>query len=232
MRRLSVLLIALLVIGLTPPAASSAPALHWVAFGDSITVGWSASSLENSFIGRLAAATGPIDNRAISATRIHEQLTSIQAYTGTATAVIWLTGYNDMRAGTPLEQYRQDLATALDDFAQRGMRVYLGLCLHMTPEGYAAFGPLWNHGSDAAVAALNDVIRDTARAYTNVRIVDTANYSPAAGVAGDLVHPNDLGHQQIATAFLLKIRPPVYLPVIGLSTPLSAPTQLPALAPR
>ncbi len=181
-----------------PPTSNAS----WVAFGDSITVGLGASTPERSFIKRIERITGSIDNRAESATRIRDQLSRIKSYQGNADSVIWLTGYNDMRAGTARHVYRALLKQSLDLFSTRRVTVYLGLCLSMTPTGYTARKPNWNHGSNMTVQAFNQIIRQTAQRYPFVRIVDTSFYTPASGVSADQVHPNDLGHQQIANAFL------------------------------
>jgi len=210
-----VCVLLLMAYGLTASATVTKPApTEWVAFGDSITVGFSASSEQTSFIGILEQAVGPIDNQAVGATRIQDQLLTINAYTGKATHVIWLVGYNDMRAGTSLDRVQSDLQSAFERFTARQMIVYVGLCLRMTSEGYAAYGPIWNHGNDAAVEAINEVIRSTVQQYPLVYVIDTAQYDPATGISSDLVHPNDYGHRQIAAAFLSQIALPIYLPIV------------------
>ncbi len=207
------LLLATYGLTITADAARFASSA-WVAFGDSLTVGIGASSPQTSFIGILEKSVGPIDNQAVSATRITDQLLAIDAYAGSATHVIWLLGYNDMRAGTPLDQFQTDLRSALDYFDARHMTVYIGLCLHMTSAGYAAYGPIWNHGSDAAVEAINEVIRMTAQSYPNVYLVDMALYDPNSGASNDLVHPNDSGHLQIALAYEQYLPHLIYLPLV------------------
>lgn len=178
----------------------------WIAFGDSITVGQGASSLDTSFIKQLEPLVGPIENRAKSGSRIDEQYQIINSYSGSARKAIWLLGYNDMRAGTDPATYWLYLDQALNDLTARGFAVYLGLCLKMTSSGYIAYGPAWNHGSDAAVDDLNSLIIQVASRYPAVHIVNTATYDPYTGISGDLIHPNDAGHWQIARAFIQAIQ--------------------------
>ncbi len=108
----------------------------WVAFGDSITVGLGASTPRHSYIGHLQRVLGPIDNAAMSATTLAQQLPLMEAYAGSAAHVLWLTGYNDMRAGTDLTTYQELLDRALSTLTTRGKTVYLGLCLPMTTAGW------------------------------------------------------------------------------------------------
>jgi lysophospholipase L1-like esterase len=187
------------------PGAPTSRAQVWAAFGDSITQGAGASAPDASFIGRLSAVFGPIDNRAGGGTRIVEQVAALEATNTSATSVLWLTGYNDMRAGTDLGAFRASLVHGLAVLRARGAPVYLGGCLPMTSEGYAAYGPTWNHGSDAAVAAINAVIVDAARAG-GAQVVTFPGYDPQTMTHADLVHPNDAGHQRIALAFAAAMR--------------------------
>lgn len=88
------------------------PLHQWVAFGDSVTAGLGASQDASSYVARLRQLIGPIDNRAISATTIARQRQTIAAYEGQANYVLWLVGYNDMRAGTSLDMVRAELGLA------------------------------------------------------------------------------------------------------------------------
>lgn len=165
------------------------------AYGDSITAGWGASAPDRTYAAIVASALGRgLNNRAIGGSTIAQQLPTMTPAAGPA---ILLTGYNDMRAGTPLADYR----AALESVVARLPGVWVAGCLPMTAAGYAAYGPAWNHGSDASVAAFTTVIR----AVAGARYVPLA-YDPA-NVTADLVHPNDAGHAQIAESFLCVLRP-------------------------
>jgi hypothetical protein len=63
---------------------------------------------------------------------------------------------------------------------------------------YTADAP-FNNGSDAAVALNVRQLGGIAAAYKNVRVAAVA-WNPATMIAGDTVHPNDLGHAAISAA--------------------------------
>lgn len=179
--------------------------LPLTAYGDSITAGWGASTPARSYAALVAAALGrALDTRAIGGSTIAQQLAALQP--PGAGPVILLAGTNDMRAGTPLAEYR----AALADMVARLPGVWVAGPLSMTPAGYAAYGPAWSHGSDAAVAAYRAATAELAGARYVPVAYDPANVDP------DLVHPNDAGHQQIADAFLRALLPwRVSLPLMG-----------------
>lgn len=181
-----------------------------VAFGDSITYGLGASAPDRVYINQVAAAWGmPLRNCAVSGSHLAEIAACAAAQLLTpADTVLALVGYNDMRAGTPLATFRQQLDGMLADVCGRAGRVLIGNCLRMTPEGYAE--PHGPYGSDAAVYAFNEQIT-AACAAAGAQLVDVcARYDPAH-VTSDLVHPDDVGHAQIAAAF---VRPYVaFIPV-------------------
>src|SRR5688572_17128313 len=90
--------------------APLAPRPRLVAFGDSITVGVGASSPERAYAAIVARHLGrTLDNRAIGATTLAQQLERAirPAALVPSDCVLFLTGYNDMRAGTPLDEYRR-----------------------------------------------------------------------------------------------------------------------------
>ena len=181
-----------LFLALSAPSPS-----RLVAFGDSITSGLGAAQpYAPTLAGWLARA---LDNQAVAGSHIAEQRQVIE---GTALGaddwVVWLCGYNDMRAGTPLDVFRATVDAALTDLRARTPWVWLGTCLRMTAAGYAL--PVGPYGSDAAVAAINAELAAAADA-AGVRLVDvSAAYDPA-NVLADLVHPDAAGHRQIAQAF-------------------------------
>lgn len=209
MLKISVSLV-LVILLCVPSSAQSRINYQFVAFGDSITDGACVSASE-SFIGILQVRFGVIDNRAISGSRTAAQVAAMQAYTGGATKAIWLSGYNDMRAGLSANEYGAQLQSGLDVLSAHGIKVYLGLTLKMTPTGYAMYVPLWNHGSDELVTAYQQKQIEVAAQYPNVVIADTRGYSPSS-VCGDWVHPNTAGHQQIADAFIEKMAYRVFIP--------------------
>jgi lysophospholipase L1-like esterase len=189
------------------PAARLIPTPRLLAFGDSITVGDGASAYTNGWAQLVARQTGLVlDNRAMSGTRMQEQQAAIAAATITpADTIVWLTGYNDMRIGTPLEDYRAGLRSALAGIPG----AYVGNCLRMLAASYAI--PPNDKGSDARVGDFNAVIAEEVRA-AGCRLVDaSAAYDPRD--SDDTIHPNDTGHAAIARAFLVAMRRMVYLPI-------------------
>lgn len=192
-----------------------APALRLVCFGDSITAGQGASRPARAYVAVVGAALGRrVDNRAIGASRLAEQLDALHATPVLPGDIVLLvTGYNDMRAGTPLADYRRQLDAALGQLVAASAQVVVGGCLPMTPAGYAAYGPTWNHGSDAAAATYTAIIADVAAAH-GCRFAPMDSYDPR-NVTSDLVHPNDAGHTQIAQAMLRALRLRLYIPLVA-----------------
>ena len=194
-----------LFLALSAPSPS-----RLVAFGDSITSGLGAAQpYAPTLAGWLARA---LDNQAVAGSHIAEQRQVIE---GTALGaddwVVWLCGYNNMRAGTALAAFRADLDAALASLCGRSAWVWVGNCLRMTAEGYQeAHGP---YGSDARVAAVNAEIAGACLA-AGARYVDaSAAYDPR-NVQADLVHPDDAGHREIAGAFARAMRVRQWVSVI------------------
>lgn len=189
-------------------ALPASPPRRLVAFGDSITAGVGTA---HPYAAIVAARLGYVlDNRAVAGTRATDHAAAIAAYHWQpGDRALWLTGYNDMRAGVaPL-----DYAAALRD----GLRacpvpLLLGNCLRMRDYTYP--DPAWAQGSNEAVALYNGVIAAMAQVFKNVRLVNAcAAYNPTGGV-----HPDDAGHWQIAGAFA----PLVFVPMAAQTPRVSA----------
>jgi acyl-CoA thioesterase-1 len=182
-------------------AVLPAPRPRLVAFGDSITAGVGASSPDRAYAALVASALHRrLVNYAVGGSRIAEQVEHIKAAALLpGDTVLWLTGYNDMRAGTPIDEYRASLRGALAHL--RGYPLIVGGCLPMTEAGYRAYAPRWSHGSADTVAAYREALHALVPSARPV-----AGYDPANNA--DLVHPNDAGHAQIAGAMLMR----AYLP--------------------
>ena len=158
--------------------------------GDSITVGLGASTPDRSWA-------------AIVARTLHRELVNV-AIGGTTAAhqplpdvrpddlVIWLVGYNDVRAGTNIPEFAATVTQGRA--ALPGVIVASGL--RMTPAGYAAYGPVWNKGNEEQTARYAAAIRPD---------IDLSGVEPSP--VADLVHPNDSEYAAIAQAILAQLAP-------------------------
>lgn len=175
------LILALLLCPASPP--------RLVVIGDSITLGRGASDLAHGWAALVAQATGrALSTHAISGSRVAEQpLPSV----GAGDLVVWLVGYNDMRAGTDLAAYRETVAAGVAQMRASGAVVIIASGLRM-PD-YTTHAPLWSHGSDEAAADYAEAVSDLAL------FVDLGGLALAMP---DGVHPDGAGHAQIAQAIL------------------------------
>lgn len=169
------------------PSPDPAPTPRLVVIGDSIAVGVGASEPARAWAQIVARSLGrTLSTHAISGSRASEQpIPDV----GPGDLVIWLVGYNDMRAGTPIGEYRATVAAGVA--RMQGATVIIASGLRM-PD-YATHAPLWSHGSDQAAA-------DYARA-----VFDLALFVDLGGLLltmPDGVHPDDAGHAAIAQAVL------------------------------
>jgi hypothetical protein len=181
--------------------------LRLIAFGDSNTWGMGATPRHRCYANTVAARLGrTLDNRAVNGTFVDAHLAAIQATTfAPGDLAIWLTGYNDMRGGTDLDLYAAQLDAGL---AACAAPLWLGNCLRMVEDGYRdAPG---GFGSDARVAEMNIRIAAVAARHAHVRLIDVcAAYDPIHNA--DLVHPDNIGHAQIADACVQGL----YSPIMG-----------------
>jgi len=215
MKRRTILLSPLLALPAALLYAQATPDV--CAIGDSITVGVGASTPARSYVALVCAALGwSVENLATGGSTIATQQPQIAA--AAAPLTIWLTGYNDMRAGTPLDTYAMALDAAITTLTAGGRTLYLGDCLRMPQASYTAFGPQWAYGSDAAVVGYNATIAAVGRGRA-VLVDAGAAYDPVTMCGSDGGHPNDAGHQAIAEAFLGEIRRRAYAPLVGYPAP-------------
>lgn len=194
----------LAIAALLPLIDITAPRL--LAYGDSITVGDGATDHALGYASLLARRMGLfLDNRAVSGTKVADHRATIE---GTLfhsdDTIVFLTGYNDMRIGTSLSDYRADLRACLALIPG----AYVGDCLRMPQSSYAI--PPNDKGSDDRVLAFNQVIAEECR-RVNCRLVHASRVYDPATQCDDRIHPNDAGHQTLAWAFLATMRRIVYL---------------------
>ncbi len=173
-----------------------------IVLGDSIGVGQGASDSAHTYASILAAELRmPLDNRSVGATVVAQQALPTDLHPGDV--VVWMAGYNDMRAGHDAVEVAATVQAAAEAMRAQGATVYIASPIPMTTAGYATYGPEWNRGSDALRSAYQAELPNAIRIAFDVRNVDA-----------DLVHPNDAGHRQIANAFLTAMRRRVYLPIL------------------
>jgi lysophospholipase L1-like esterase len=112
----------------------------------------------------------------------HTVTVSVASVAGGPVSVLWVGG------------------SANTKYPGEGPIALIGNTLRSTPAGY-------NSGSDAGVSAYNSdltlLIEQMRRDGLAVVLVDACQtFDPDTGMSGDNVHPNDLGHAQIAEAFI------------------------------
>ncbi|MBE83082.1 SGNH/GDSL hydrolase family protein [bacterium] len=124
--------------------------------------------------------------------------------------VILSYGYNDLRAGTPIKDFRQDLETILKDLKSETDALIVLLNTYAIPgEGYenksgdTGSGNHWNHGNRETQTLynlmLNDVSEEQGLLFVDIhgtQVRSPWTFSSPDGT-GDL-HANDLGHRLIA----------------------------------
>jgi len=119
-------------------------------------------------------------------------------------------GYNDLRSGTPLEAFQNDLQTVLTDLKQKTNSLIVLLTTYFIPgkgfrnqTGGTITGEVWNCGTPDLQHSYNQVIKDLAQkngclladVYETQKNADWTFCSPSGE---DDIHANDLGHQLIA----------------------------------
>lgn len=192
-----------------------------VAIGDSITVGYQASRPEYAWVNRLGTLLGEFQERpprvinaGISGNLLSPRSPAylhpdsgrpsglercgrdVTAHRPDLVAVAF--GLNDMRGGTPVDVFLEDL-----DLLVRKIRggtsaslVLLGVYFMV---GYDRHGEVWGHGNTETTGQWNDRLRLLADAHDLVFAdVYAAQEDASWTVAPDGVHPNDLGHALIA----------------------------------
>lgn len=176
-----------------------------LSLGDSIALGWGTPP-GTSYALRVAHVLGlTLDSRAVASYRLADMRGELQLIPGRAAVAMALVGFNDMRAATPLTEFRADLDALITLLKARADQVSIGNCLRMLPYAYALGAPTWSHGSDTAVAQYNATIAAAVTA-AGVTLVDAAAlYDPANH--SDHIHPNETGHRQLTAAFLAQMLP-------------------------
>lgn len=177
-----------------------------VAYGHSWIDGDGASGPERNLVSLAAARLGlAAVNRGVGGSRSGETAALVDADPPppAARAVLLMTGLNDSRFSGTAEAALAAYAEALD--------VILTAVRHAAPLAavvaveqphlvdYSLHSP-YDNGSDAVLDAYNGVLRRIAATHHGVDVVRVLGWDPLTMLSEDTVHPNDLGHAEIAAA--------------------------------
>ncbi len=178
------------------------PEISYVALGDSITTGTGAQELTETLpylIAQSLATKGHyvhVVNKAKSGARIHDlvqhqlpELTELKADYLSITI-----GSNDATHFTPLETYKESLATAIKKFEELGSTVLFANTTHI---GSApALPPIYARGVITRAAKQNKMLNEAIGDTTTMRIVDLYGKGRLSRhhYAADLFHPNKDGY--------------------------------------
>jgi lysophospholipase L1-like esterase len=120
-----------------------------------------------------------------------------------------MTGLNDLRLfgdrAEALTDYEAALTTIFDTFAVTAPEAPVLTVEQPRLADYSQHPP-HNAGSDALVDKYNDRLHLVAARYPRVVVAGVAGWDPATMIADDTVHPNDLGHRELAEAIHRAVR--------------------------
>jgi lysophospholipase L1-like esterase len=186
-----------------PAAAAERRALRYVALGDSYTIGTATRSAAERWPDRLVAtprlpvALELVANLAVngytSADVIREELPALDACRPELLSL--LIGVNDVVQGVPVETYRANLTTILDDLVRR---VGADRILTVSTPDYTVTPQGASYGDPATQAAgirrNNDVLRETAAsrrlAFADIHDLSLRARTDPSLVAEDGLHPS------------------------------------------
>lgn len=173
---------------------SPRPTKRILVCGDSIVQGFSATTVELAWAYRLGQLqNASIINHGFGSARISDLISdNLGQYR--ADKIVVVGGYNDFNTQQPLSSFKANMQTILDNIRaiQPTAKVFLG-------------GPWWTSNTNTLTPAMyrtqvSDLV--SAAADANTVLIDTlAATTNDVSHHPDGIHPNDLGHAQIA-AFL------------------------------
>jgi lysophospholipase L1-like esterase len=180
-----------------------APALKWLAYGDSITQGMTASQPVFPWPARTARAlNAEVVNYGVGGATLRRELADCMPETN-ADLITVSYGANDWNTDVPLARFREN-AQALVEALRRAFPRTLIVLTTPIPF-FRATGP---NASGAHLDDFRRVIEETAQGRDGVHAVRGPDLVPAdRAYFYDWSHPNDSGMQEIATNLLKKLKP-------------------------
>ena len=185
--------------------------LHYLALGDSYTIGTGASDESHAWPSIIAARlsaelTNPAVNGYTSLDLIRDELPYLERVQPDLVTV--LIGVNDLVQGRSADQYRRSLGTIYDAVAGRRVAAISIPTWSYVP-GAAGFGG--KDHVDQLTRAFNNVARDeaTQRGFTWIDITEasTSGIGTRGWIASDQLHPGDAQYAAWAEVIYEAIRP-------------------------
>lgn len=177
-----------------------------VAYGHSWIDGDGASGPDRNLVSVAAARLGLIAvNRGVGGSRSVETALVVDAEPPppATRAVLLMTGLNDGRfsggAGDALAAYADAVDTVLTTVRRAAPTAAVAVVEQPHLVDYSRYHP-YDNGSDAVLDAYNAALRRVAAAHPGTLLVRVPGWDPLTMLDDDTVHPNDLGHAEIATA--------------------------------
>ena len=209
------------------------PVSRLVTFGESHTVGISATRSEDGWpailkrlIDRFQDESVELINRGIGADVLSKACPIYEEYRGRRPIgieryrrhvieerpdlVVVSFGYNDMRAGTPIDAFESDLRTVVEAIQREIQALVVLMDTYAIPgaghagrTGGTIAGSLWDRGTPEVQAAYNRMLANVAGSTGLVfaRVFESQDGAPWTFCSPDGtedIHANDLGHRLIA----------------------------------
>lgn len=176
--------------------ACAVPEGGWIAIGDSITLGYGASTYAQSWVGLLSThLSQTVDNRAISGAVSGNMLVNqIGGYSGSAQNAVILCCINDLQAGFTVTDTLNSVGQFVPALQAKGFQ-NIWIAPHV-PTAVWYNGPAW---WDVVMARRNPIAE--AASADGAKVVWISGFNPSAMLTADGIHPNNYGHRIIEQSF-------------------------------
>lgn len=181
------------------------PVLRLAAYGHSYVEGAAASAASRRFVDIASCELGCTpDNNGVGGSVSTDTALMVAAKPPSpADLYILMTGLNDARLygedTTGLTAYASALTVIFDAFEAANPRSQVIAVEQPHLRVYSRHHP-YDKGSDALIDAYNQRLREAAARCPSVVLARVDSWGKSAMIAADTVHPNDLGHREIARA--------------------------------